>query len=58
MVQTGNQAKWKYPSEVLVCPSTTAEALATSASTFKKSSYETVVKEVIALYDALPTTAE
>jgi len=49
------ETKWKYPSEILICPSTTAEALTTSAATFMKSNYEIVVKEVIALYDALPT---
>lgn len=59
MVQLGASstvnATYKYPSEVLVCPSGTAEALATNTGHFKKTSYETVVKEVIALYDAEQT---
>jgi len=55
MVQVEVETKWKYPSEILKCPSTTAEALTTSGATFMKSNYEIVVKEVIALHDALST---
>lgn len=63
MVQIGEKktdpanVKWKYPSEVLVCPAGTVEVLATGP-TFKKTDYEAVVKEVIALYDALQTVPE
>lgn len=57
---SGNAAnpKWKYPSDILKCPSGTTEVAATDIRTFKKENYETVVKEVITLLDNLQTEAE
>ena len=47
-----DNSKWKYPSEILKCPADKAEAISTNTAHFKKEDYMTVVKEVIALYDA------
>ena len=42
----------KYPSDILQCPSDKTEVLTTAS--FSKADYETVVKQIVAIMDALP----